>query len=138
MEYLFLFLLIIPIFVIYRMINISKKISIKKPPLMTQATAIAMVAKLHSIAEKNNRPKKTQSTEFFDKTHPRILILEDGGYWISNNAVYYASFDDEGLDTSNAVQLDTTHMSDVELRKLMFIVEQLTKELGNEDSSQWN
>lgn len=138
MEYLFLFLLIIPIFVIYRMINISKKISIKKPPLMTQARAIAMVAKLHSIAEKSNRPKKTQSTEFFDKTHPRILILEDGGYWISNNAVYYASFDDEGLDTSNAVQLDTTHMSDVELRKLMFIVEQLTKELGNEDSSQWN
>jgi hypothetical protein len=117
------------------MINIGKKISIKKPPLMTQATAIAMVAKLHYIAEKNNKPKKTQSIEFFDKTHPRILILEDGGYWISNNAVYYASFDDEGLDTDNAVQLDTTHMNDVELKKLMFIVEQLTKELGNEDSS---
>jgi len=135
MEYLLLLLLIIPIYVIYRMINIGKKISIKKPPLITQATAIAMVAKLHSIVEKSNKPKKTQSTEFFDKTHPRILILEDGGYWISNNAVYYASFDDEGLDTDNAVQLDTTHMNDVELKKLMFIVEQLTKELGNEDSS---
>jgi hypothetical protein len=134
MEYLLLFLLIIPMYVIYRMINIGKKISIKKPPLMTQARAIAMVAKLYSIAEKNNKPKKTQATEFFDKTHPRILILEDGGYWISNNAVYYASFDDEGLDTDNAVQLDTTHMNDVELKKLMFIVEQLTKELGNEDS----
>lgn len=134
MEYLLLFLLIIPMYVIYRMINIGKKISIKKPPLMTQARAIAMVAKLYSIAEKNNKPKKTQATEFFDKTHPRILILEDGGYWISNNAVYYATFDDEGLDTDNAVQLDTTHMNDVELKKLMFIVEQLTKELGNEDS----
>ena len=134
MEYLLLFLLIIPMYVIYRMINIGKKISIKKPPLMTQARAIAMVAKLYSIAEKSNKPKKTQATEFFDKTHPRILILEDGGYWISNNAVYYASFDDEGLDTDNAVQLDTTHMNDVELKKLMFIVEQLTKELGNEDS----
>ena len=135
MEYLLLFLLIIPMYVIYRMINIGKKISIKKPPLMTQARAIAMVAKLYSIAEKSNKPKKTQATEFFDKTHPRILILEDGGYWISNNAVYYANFDDEGLDTDNAVQLDTTHMNDVELKKLMFIVEQLTKELGNEDSS---
>ena len=134
MEYLLLFLLIIPMYVIYRMINIGKKISIKKPPLMTQARAIAMVAKLYSIAEKSNKPKKTQATEFFDKTHPRILILEDGGYWISNNAVYYANFDD-GLDTDNAVQLDTTHMNDVELKKLMFIVEQLTKELGNEDSS---
>jgi len=138
MEYLLLFLLIIPIYVIYRMINIGKKISIKKPPLMTQARAIAMVAKLYSIAEKSNKPKKTQATEFFDKNHPRILILEDGGYWISNNAVYYAGFDDEGLDTENAVQLDTTSMNDVELKKLMFIVEQLTKGLGNEDSSQWN
>jgi hypothetical protein len=138
MEYLFLILLVIPIFVIYRMINIGKKISVKKAPLMSQSRAIAMVAKLHSIAQESNKPKKTQSIEFFDKTHPRILILEDGGYWISNNAVYYAGFDDEGLDTDNAVQLDTTSMNDVELKKLMFIVEQLTKGLGNEDSGEWN
>ena len=128
MEYLLLILLIIPIFVIYRMINIGRKISVKKLPVMSQARAIAMVSKLYAIAEKANKPKKTQSTKFFDKMNPTILILEDGGYWISNNAVYYAGFNEDGLDTENAVQLDTTSMNDVELKKLMFIVEQLTKD----------
>jgi hypothetical protein len=128
MEYLLLILLIIPIFVIYRMINIGRKISVKKLPVMSQSRAIAMVSKLYAIAEKANKPKKTQATKFFDKMNPTILILEDGGYWISNNAVYYAGFTDEGIDTDNAVQLDTTSMNDVELRKLMFIVEQLTKD----------
>jgi hypothetical protein len=97
-----------------------------------------MVVDLYSIAEKNNKPRNTQSMRFFDKTHPRILIMEGRGYWISNNAVYYASFDDEGLDTENAVQLDTMTMSNVELEKLIFIVEQLTKGLSNEDSGKWN
>lgn len=87
-----------------------------------------MALKLYSIPEKTSKSKKTQATKFFDKMNPTILILEDGGYWISNNAVYYASFNDEVLDTDNAVQLDTTSMNDVELKKLMFIVEQLTKD----------
>jgi hypothetical protein len=128
MEYLLLILLIIPIFVIYRMINIGRKISVKKLPVMSQSKAVEMVSKLYSISEKTSKPKKTQATKFFDKMNPTILILEDGGYWISNNAVYYAGFNDEGLDTDNAVQLDTTSMNDVELKKLMFIVEQLTKD----------
>ena len=95
---------------------------------MSQSKAVEMVSKLYSISEKTSKPKKTQATKFFDKMNPTILILEDGGYWISNNAVYYAGFNDEGLDTDNAVQLDTTSMNDVELKKLMFIVEQLTKD----------
>jgi len=128
MEYLLLILLVIPIFVIYRMINIGRKISVKKLPVMSQSKAVEMVSRLYSISEKTSKPKKTQATKFFDKMNPTILILEDGGYWISNNAVYYAGFNDEGLDTDNAVQLDTTSMNDVELKKLMFIVEQLTKD----------
>jgi len=128
MEYLLLILLVIPIFVIYRMINIGRKISVKKLPVMSQSKAVEMVSKLYSISEKTSKPKKTQATKFFDKMNPTILMLEDGGYWISNNAVYYAGFNDEGLDTDNAVQLDTNSMNDVELKKLMFIVEQLTKD----------
>lgn len=138
MEYLLLILLIIPIFIIYRMINVGRKISTKKPVLMTQAKAVSMVSRLYSVAENAYKNKNRQSKEFFDKMHPRILIMDGKGYWISNNAVYYASFDENGLDTENAIQLDTMSMNDVELKKLMFIVEQLTKGLGNEDSSEWN
>ena len=87
--------------------------------------------------EHDSKDIKTQSTDYFDKHHPRILVVENEGYWIKDNAVYRAEFNGDGIDEDTAVKLDTMTMNDVELKKLIFIIEQLTKGLSNEDNGKW-
>lgn len=139
MEYLLISLLLIPIFMIYKIINKSRSIIVKKVIFKTQARTIAMLSNAYEsqrLSEVKNLT--TQSTKFFDKKHPKILIMDDEGYWIKDNAVYCAEFDGMRLDQENAIQLDTMTMNDVQLKKLIFIIEQLTKGLDNEDSSKWH
>jgi flagellin-specific chaperone FliS len=66
------------------------------------------------------------------------MIVENEGYWIENNAVYRGEFYEDGIDQETVVKLDTMTMSDVELKKLIFIIEQLTKGLDSEDNGKWN
>lgn len=129
MEYLLLILLVVPIFIVYKLINTSKKISVRKTVFTTQSRNLQMIANIyHMYQSKASRGVKSQATDYFDKHHPRILIMENEGYWIENNAVYRADFNGEDIDQDTKTKLDTMTMNDVELKKLIFIIEQLTKD----------
>jgi hypothetical protein len=97
-----------------------------------------MIGDIYQIQRDHDlREMKTQSTDYFDRVHPRILILEDEGYWIADNSVYRADFDGQEIDKETVVKLDTMTMNDVELKKLIFIIEQLTKGLDSENNGKW-
>jgi gamma-glutamylcyclotransferase (GGCT)/AIG2-like uncharacterized protein YtfP len=139
MEYLLLILLVIPIYIVYRLVNTGKKISVKTTVFTTQSRTLQMINHLYEVQREHDyRSLKTQSTDYFDKHHPRIMIVENEGYWIENNAVYRGEFYEDGIDKETVVKLDTMTMSDVELKKLIFIIEQLTKGLDSEDNSKWD
>lgn len=139
MEYLLISLIIIPIFMLYKIINKSKKIKVRKVIFTSQSRTIEMMNQLYdNEQEALKKYSNKQSIKFFNKVHPRILILDNHGYWIQNNAVYRAEFTGNGIDHNTTVQLDTMTMDDVELKKLIFIIEQLTEGLNNEDSSKWH
>lgn len=137
MEYILLGLLAIPLFVIYRIIFIGKKIPPKRKIIIRQSRSFAMISNIYRKYLDGGYEKKRQSTKFFDQKHPRIVIMDGNGYWIDNNAVYSAPFDENGIDKDSMVKLDTMSMNDVELGKLLFIVEQLRKGLDDEDSGKW-
>jgi len=138
MEYLLLILLVVPIYMMYKLANTATKISVKKTVFTTQSRNLQMINDLYKMQyEHDSKDIKTQSTDYFDKHHPRILIVENEGYWIKDNAVYRAEFTGDGIDEDTAVKLDTMTMNDVELKKHIFIIEKLTKGLSNEDSGKW-
>ena len=139
MEYLLLLLLVAPVYIIYRYINSAKKIAVRKTVFARQSRTLSMVNDMYEAEESaKEKPIRTQATNFFDKTHVRILILEDAAYWIKNNAVYKAKIEDGQIDHEQAVALDTMAMDDVELKKLTDIIEQLREGLDREDSSEWD
>jgi hypothetical protein len=138
MEYLLIILLVIPIYIIYKLVNTSKSISVKTTVFTTQSRTLQMIGDIYQIQRDHDlREMKTQSTDYFDRVHPRILILEDEGYWIADNSVYRADFDGQEIDKETVVKLDTMTMNDVELKKLIFIIEQLTKGLDSENNGKW-
>ena len=142
MEYLLLSLLAFPVYLIYRSINLGRIIPNKTKLVVTQArTYTLMLSTLYAQHIENmnkNLKLKTQATDMFDKQHVRVLILEDQAFWIENNAVYVSTFDNGFVDKENAQKLDTMGMNDVELKKMMTIVEQLTKGLNDEGNGNRN
>lgn len=74
------------------------------------------------------KPEKVSQSFKEQKKHTlRILTLGDRAYWIKDNAVHEAAIVDGHIDGESTKVLDTTAMDDVELKKMIFIVDKLTE-----------
>jgi hypothetical protein len=77
--------------------------------------------------------EETQSAKFIKNQHVRVMIVENEAYWIHNNQLYVAKYENGEVDDLGAERVDTMTMDSVQLEKTMFIVERLTE--GKNDSS---
>ena len=80
----------------------------------------------------------TQASNFFDKKHSRVFVLEETAYWIQDNALYCADFVDGEVDQETKKRVDTFALDDVQLRKMSLVVDTLTEGINNEDRGPGN
>ena len=78
--------------------------------------------------------RSTQSTNYQDESYIKVVISENRAYWIKENTFYMANVVNGMVDKETTQKVDTMSMSDVELKKMLVIVETL-RESGNNDSS---
>lgn len=57
----------------------------------------------------------------------RFLLLNGKAYWITDNAVFVADVDDQGIIEESKKVVDTMAMDDVQLKEIEFIVNKLTE-----------
>ncbi len=124
-----IFMLIV-LFIFTRMI---KQTNIQKPsPVIYNQSRINEITN-RQLAEKNI-VKKTQSTVHFRKYNMiKVITIDDIAYWIENNALYQANTINRNILQETKKRVDTHSLDGVELDKIIFIVDRLTK--GNDDSS---
>lgn len=84
----------------------------------------------------NNKPN--QSKNHIKKTHVRVLIIDDKAYWKKDNVLYVADIHGEDIDRENAQRVDIMGMDKVELDKMLFIVDQLSEGVEDDNSSTGN
>lgn len=75
-------------------------------------------------------PIKEQNTQAFkdQASHTmKFLVLHGKAYWISQNAVYSADLTENGIDEDSKIAIDTSHMDDVQLKEIEFIVDKLNE-----------
>lgn len=77
----------------------------------------------------------TQSSKHYDKVFLKILVVDDKAYWIKENTFFQADLVDGDIDNDTTVPVDTMGMDKVQLDKMIFIIEKLTK--GNSNDN-WN
>jgi hypothetical protein len=78
--------------------------------------------------------KESQATNHRKSQMVRIAVIENNAYWISNNSVFMAPVNEEGMvDYSSGTPIDTMAMDKVELNRISYIVERLTE--GSDDDS---
>jgi len=76
--------------------------------------------------------KNTQSTKRLKESIIDVLVTEDYAYWIHKNVFYKASVEDGQVDRSTTSPINTSNMSDDELKKMLKILDRLTDRSKNE------
>lgn len=72
-------------------------------------------------------PVNCQTLKHSNKMYLNILIVEKNAYWIKDNAFFVADILNGEIVTESAKKVDTMSMDKLELDKMEFIVDLLTK-----------
>jgi len=77
--------------------------------------------------------KNSQSYTYQEEAYIRVVVVDNKAYWIRENIFYTADVVDGVVDKESTKEVDTMSMSDVELKKMLVIVETLRE--GDENDS---
>lgn len=80
----------------------------------------------------NKEDKRTQVMDYEDSMYVRVMVVDDQAYWIKDNTFFTADMVDNNLDNESTRTVDTMGMDDVQLKKMMFIVDKLTEGTPND------
>lgn len=91
---------------------------------------------LEVFFEKDQTP--TQSLKYEADKFTRVLVLENMAYWIKDSKVYCANILEDKIDGSSTSVVDTMGMNDVQLDKMIFIIDKLTEGVDDDRSNSGN
>lgn len=74
------------------------------------------------------KPPLTQATKHLESVSVKVFILGEKAYWIKDSKVFVADIVDNEVDSSDGVEVDIIGMSDVELKKMLFIIDKLKED----------
>lgn len=86
-------------------------------------------------------PKKrreAQSYKHLDSLSTKILVLNSKAYWIQPNGLHTANIVDGVLDQNSTKIVDTMAMDDVELKQIIYVIDQLTEGNSSDPRSPGN
>jgi hypothetical protein len=127
------FLTIIISYIIIRLMA-KKQQPIEKPTITYNQTHIFNLIKdFLPDVETLKKTLITQATQYMDKAHTRVVIVENKAYWIANNMFYVADISENGIDKERASIVDTMGMNKIQLDKMLFIMDKLRE--GRSDDS---
>ena len=66
------------------------------------------------------------------------MITDSSAYWIKDNSLYTANVIDGNVDSDTTQPVDTMKMNNLELTKLMMIVEKLREDDDNDNRNTGN
>ena len=114
---------------------ISKQLNTKKMPSIrySQSHIYSVVAPMMFGLDKRIPQRSSQAYNYQESLYIKVVISEGKAYWIKENTFYTADVIDGVVDKESTQQVDTMSMNDVELKKMLVIVEALRE--GRQDDS---
>lgn len=91
---------------------------------------------LEAFTEKEQKP--SQALKHEAEKFTKVLVLEDIAYWIKDNKVYYAKIQEDKIDGFSTSVVDTMGMDEVQLNKMIFIIDKLTEGTDDDRSNSGN
>ena len=133
MEFLFGFAAAIAALLIFRsaLFRVSKENTL--PQIKYSQSHVHEIIKNH-IPSSYFHPirKNAQSQNHRNSTSTRVVFVENNAYWIRDNTLFVADYNDGIVDEDSTRKVDTMGMDGVELKKVISIVEALTEGQNND------
>lgn len=114
--------------------TVSLDIDFSQSRLYEMLKPLEIMSDLVKTFAKHDVP--TQSKKHYSGVHVKVVMSETEAYWIANNTFYVADVLDSVIVQETTREVDTMVMDDVQLKKIMEIVEMLGD--GNDSSSPRN
>jgi hypothetical protein len=122
--------------------SIAKKEFSKSKPFRIQKTQSysydiirPVVPILQMLQSFKNEKLVTQSAKHSEKNTITVLQLGDAVYWIAKNSLYTASYSNGQINEESTKVVDTMALDAVQLEKIIYIVDTLTRESSNDSSN---
>lgn len=113
---------------------ISKQISTNKVVAIKYSQSHVYMVATNMIFGSSKIPKiPTQSRKYQDDQYTKVVVAENKAYFIKDNTFFVANVNDGEIDKESTKQVDTMSMDDVELKKMIFIIEALKQEGDTDD-----
>lgn len=84
------------------------------------------------------RMQESQSYKHRDRSFTKVLVLENKAYWIQPNGLHTANIINGVLDQQSTKIVDTMAMDDVELKQIIYVIDQLSEGKPDDTGSSRN
>lgn len=106
--------------------TIEKRIDSHVPiPIFSQSRKYDVLQSYLRYKKQNSKPK--QSLKNLKSGSARGMVFGNSVYWIENGFLFTANYINGKIDENSKKRVDTYSMSNVELKRIAFIVEKLTE-----------
>lgn len=94
----------------------------------SQSRTFEVIKTTEEVLSLLNPKVATQATAHRDSNMLRVIFVDSQAYWIKESVFYTADVDELGfIDVESTRAVDTMTMNEVQLDKMIFIVEKLTE-----------
>lgn len=105
---------------------ISKQVaSANNSPIKYSQSHVYLLASELIFGSSKLEKAPTQSSKYNEDQYTKVVVSEDKAYFIKDNAFFVADIVDGSIDKESTKKVDTMSMDDVELKKMIYIVEAL-------------
>jgi len=119
------------VFVMNKLIS-KQLVKEKKTVVRYSQSHVYKMSEAIMFGPKNSPVPDSQSKRYQNNVYLKIVVAEGRAYWIKDNAFYVADIVDGSVDKETTKQVDTMSMDNVELKKMLVIVETLREGDAND------
>lgn len=116
---------------------LSKQLKNERMPIIrySQSHIYSVVAPTMFGLDTRIPKRVSQSYNYQEEAYIKVVIVDGKAYWIKENTFYTAEVVDGMVDKESTKEVDTMSMNDVELKKMLVIVETLREGKDNDSGS---
>lgn len=118
--------------IIIKIIKRSQKLRLKRV-LYSQSDMHNLLKRFFSTDIRGPHKRKSQMKQRMKKQSISVLIIDDKAYWVTDNIFYVADAINNDPIPESAKPVDTANMSQKDIDKMLFILDNLDME-DNDDS----
>jgi hypothetical protein len=115
--------------------KINKKMS---RTLYSQKDTHELFKYFFSIDSSNQKKRPSQLTKHTEKSMIKVMVIGQEAYWVSDNTFYVANAIDGEVEAGSAKPVDIESMSKNDIKKMLFILDNLQNGNKNDSGSAGN